>query len=139
MKRFLLIATVLFSACHSANKSQVSIGVDRQQQQITVTGLPEAANYGLKSDSISTQAWQTLLMVCKMPADTELRSAAPLQPGKYRLVGNGISFKPDTPFVKGTIYFARFYRFDDGLTSVNALTDGRRPNKTPYTELVFKY
>jgi len=137
MKKLLPFLMVFLAACQSKPASTIVLYIN--QKSVQVKGIQATELYGLKTDSLNRQAWQSLFPVYKMPADTDLRNYQRPVWGKYSLVNDVISFTPDTPFVKDSIYFARYYRFADGLNGGNMVIDKRKPGETPYTELIFKY
>lgn len=133
----LAIFLIFFVACKSKQVNTIVIAVN--QKTVQVKGIPATELYGLKSDSVSMAAWQSLFPVFKMPADTDLRNYQSPVDGRYSLQNDAITFTPDSPFVKDSTYFARYYRFAEGLNSTNMIMDKRKPGETAYTELIFKY
>jgi hypothetical protein len=138
-KNSLLLILLLIAACQSKPVDTIRISINHQQNSLKVTGVSATSLYGLRHDTLSLQAWQNLFPVYQMPADTDLRNYQPAISGKYALSGNIIVFKPDTPFVAGQTYFARYYHYDEHLSSIDMALNRRKPGETPYTELIFKY
>jgi hypothetical protein len=105
---------------------------------IKFSGLDLTMIQALGSDSASTSAWQSLIPVYKMPADTDLKDYQPVQPGKYAVQDSSVIFTPDTPLQKGQTYFVRYYHFAQGSTLWQHIKDRRKMSSEPYTDLILK-
>lgn len=130
---------LLLTACQSNPANQVSLVMDKAGHSVNVKGLDDISLHGLQQDSLTVQAWQNLLPVCAMPADTDMRNYQQPITGSYQITGNDIVFTPDTPFKSGQTYFARFYRYDKAMSALDLVMRKRAPGKTGYIELIFKY
>jgi hypothetical protein len=139
MKKLFIPIFLLLTACQTKTSNPVQIVIDRKQKSVKVTGVPETALNGIKNDTLSLQAWQSLFPVCTMPADTEMRNYQEPLKGDYVIKNGFITFKPDTAFKTGQTYFARYYRYDEQIKAVDLVTHQREPGKARYTELIFKY
>ncbi|QKJ32538.1 hypothetical protein HQ865_23165 [Mucilaginibacter mali] len=139
MKKLLLPLLLLLAACRSKPATVVNIVPDKAYGMIKATGLPVYMLNGIQRDSLPVDAWQNLLLVCKMPADTDLRNYQPAIKGKYGISSGAITFTPDTPFKAGQTYFARYYHYDDKISGLDLVLHRRETGKATYTELIFKY
>jgi hypothetical protein len=137
MKKALIILLIL-TACRS-EPANIKIMVDYDHQAVKVTGLTTVDLQGIKRDSITTEAWQSLLPVYAMPADTALRVYQRPLHGRYAITNNAILFTPDTPFINGRTYFTRYYRYDKSITALDLLLHRHALGQGAYTELIFKY
>jgi hypothetical protein len=139
MKKHVLILFLFCIACHSKTTDNVQIEVDKNSKSIKVTGVPPEAIHGIQRDTLSTLTWLNLFPVCSMPVDTDMRDFQPPLTGKYSIVHDDITFTPDVPFKAGQTYFARYYRYDERISSMDLVMHKRTPGKAKYTELIFKY
>jgi hypothetical protein len=139
MKKYALILLLFCAACSNKPADNVQIEVDRGSKAIKVTGVPLEAIHGIQRDTLSTLTWLNLFPVCSMPVDTDMRDFQPPLTGKYRILGDDITFTPDMPFKAGQTYFARYYRYDERISSMDLVMHKRTPGKAKYTELIFKY
>lgn len=139
MKKILLPLLLILAACRDKPATTVNIVTDKAQGIVKAEGLPVYTLNGLKRDSLPVEAWQNLFPVCAMPADTDLRNLQLPLKGKYAITNTAITFKPDTPFASGKIYFARYYFYDERITGLDLALHRREMGKATYTELIFKY
>lgn len=137
---FVFFVAICFG-CHPAAVEQDNsrIALSKDSQMVVVSGLDYSVLHELKKDSLSLDAFQQLLAVYRMPADTDMKDYQNEQPGIYQITDSLITFKPDTAFKKHQTYFARFYGHSTGNTSTK-LAQGQGNLKAPkYTEVVFKF
>ena len=137
MKRLGLIIGLFFAACHSKQADTIHMAI--AGNSIKVTGVPNITLRGMERDSMPIQAWQSLLQVYRMPADTEMKNYQPITPGNYRVSANAVVFTPDTAFLKGHTYFARYFHYDKAITAMDLVLQRRTLGRGTYIELVFKY
>jgi hypothetical protein len=138
MKKYFLFIALFIAACqHKAVK--VSVGFDKAQGAVKVTGIPQEILYTIKADTFNINTWQNLFPVSIMPADTELKNYQRPITGKYKVSDKDISFIPDTPFATGKTYFARYYIYNDDVNRMQLLQQKNLPGTPTYTELIFKY
>lgn len=129
----------------------ISLGCSRQSKQVTIaiklsdsdhsltiSGFDKAIIAEIGRDT-GSGAWQSLLPVYKMPADTDMKDYQAEQPGKYMIKDSVIIFTPDTLFKKDQAYFLRFYHYDKGTNAWQYIRDKKRPGDLSYTDLIFKY
>ena len=137
MKKSLFLLLIL-TACRS-KPANIKITVDYDHQAVKVTGLTIVDLQGIKRDSITTEAWQSLFPVYAMPPDTGMRSYQRPLHGRYTITNRAILFTPDTPFISGQTYFARYYRYDKSITAIDLVLHRRALGRGAYAELIFKY
>ncbi|MCC8409652.1 hypothetical protein LJ707_11995 [Mucilaginibacter sp. UR6-1] len=136
MKKAWCILLVLFAACSSANKDEITVKISGKNE-IRIHGLPAEALSKLAHDT-SNAKWLSLLPVYRLPADDELKDYQPEQPGRYKIVNNNICFTPDTAFAKGQSYFVRYYRYAEGGSLWDIIRKKNKPGDHPHTDLPFK-
>ena len=142
MRRLWLVFFVIICSCHSAGVNgydTTHITLSHDSQQVCVSGIDYSVLQQFKKDSLTTEAFQRILSVYRMPADTDMKDYQNEQPGVYHITDSLITFKPDTPFKKCQTYFARFYGHAMGNTPTD-LAQGKGNLKAPkFTEVVFKF
>ena len=131
-----LFLLLCFGCSQKSKTSVVKVDVVDSGRSVKFTGLDNAIMEEISRDS-SKGIWQALIPVFRMPADTDLKSYQPAQPGTYRLQDKAIVFTPDTPFVKGRIYFMRYYRFGGTDNMWDYVRGKSKLGRIPYTDLVF--
>lgn len=138
MRKIIIILLVCIASCQSKTDN-VQLSIDKKLGVVKTSGLSAVTLQGIKRDSITTEAWQSLFPVYTMPADTSLRNYQRPLPGRYSITSNFLVFTPDTPFVSGQTYFARYYRYDRSVTAMDLVLRRRALGQGTYTELIFKY
>jgi hypothetical protein len=126
----------IITGCKSKIASMVKVSVVNDRM-IKVTGIDYAALDELRSDT-GGRLWRNFIPVYRMPADTDMKDYQPEQPGKYRLAGTAVSFSPDTPLMKGQLYFIRVYQFEAGTNLFEIIKQRKKLGQIPYTDLIFK-
>ncbi|MBK0380313.1 hypothetical protein [Mucilaginibacter segetis] len=138
MNKFLILIVLLGLGCTSSKKQPViHIGLINKGQSLQFTGLDKAVMQEIARDS-SDEVWQSFIPVYRMPADTDMKTYQPVQPGNYRLNDSAVVFTPDTPFVKKQEYFVRYYLLGEGLGLSDYLKGSASPGKTHFIDLIFK-
>lgn len=107
------------------------------RQSVKISGLDNAIIQEIARDSVGA-AWQSLVPVYRMPADTDLKSYQPVQPGAYQVKDGVVIFTPDTPFVLHQVYFVRYYQFDKGNKATDFIMGHNRPGGSVYSDLIFQ-
>lgn len=118
-----------------ANK--VSLMPTPDKRSIKLSGMDYLVLQDIGRDS-SGAAWQSLMPVYKMPADTDLKNYQPVQPGTYAIKDSAVVFTPDTPFAAGQTYFLRYYKFDAASKPTDFITGHNKLGSLHYTDLIFK-
>ena len=134
----LFFVLIIFCSCNRAAKSPIITITKTSNNSIKFAGLDLTTIQFLNSDSASTSAWQSLIPVYKMPADTDLKDYQPVQPGKYVVLDSVVIFTPDTAFQKGQAYFVRFYYVDKSSSLWDHIKVHQKLNSHHYTDLIFK-
>jgi len=134
---FITLLLLLFSCTPKPQRNNIIISFSPDKQSLQFKGLDPAVAGEVSRDTLGN-GWQTLVPVYRMPADTDMMSYQPIQPGKYQLADSVVIFTPDTPFVAGQEYFVRWYHFDKGKKATDYLRGQLRPGQTQFTDLIFK-
>lgn len=113
------------------------ISLDSSKQSLKIVGLSNAIVQDINRDT-TTNKWQQLIQVYRMPADTDMKDFQPIQPGKYFVKDSMIFFTPDTPFVPQQPYFMRHYNYDEDRSIWGFIKGERRAGKINHTDLIFK-
>ncbi|RYD94149.1 MAG: hypothetical protein EOP54_18010 [Sphingobacteriales bacterium] len=139
MKRHYFLLILLFAACSRPQKltSTVTVSVRADHHSIQFKGLDQLVIGEISRDT-NTAVWQSLVPVYSMPADTDLKSYQPVQPGKYWVQDSVVVFTPDTPFVKGKTYFVRNYQPDAANHLSDYIKGQARVGSLKYIDLIFK-
>ena len=138
MKICIVLLVLFISACSpKPQPNTIAISLTNNKQSLQFKGLDQDIMGEVSRDTIG-KGWQELVPVYRMPADTDMKSYQPEQPGKYQIVDSTVVFTPDTPFAAGQTYFVRWYRFDKGKKASDYLRGLQRPGQTQFTDLIFK-
>jgi hypothetical protein len=132
----LLLLFLCWGCAGKSDKHAITLTLTNYSS-IKLGGLNVAVLNDIDRDT-SARKWQNLFPVYRMPADTTLKDLQPVQPGRYKLVNNQVSFTPDTPFVKGKTYFMRYYDFAEGGSLLDIILHKNNLGGHPYTDLIFK-
>ncbi|WDZ98993.1 hypothetical protein [Mucilaginibacter sp. SJ] len=133
----LLPLMFLFSCTETSTKTPVTIKTVNNGKALQITGFDPAVINEISRDS-SAKAWETLMAVYRMPADTSMRNLQPAQPGSYTVKDNVVIFTPDTAFSTQQTYFFRYYDFSTGSTLTDLIKSRSKPGTLHYTDLIFK-
>ncbi|MET3609048.1 MULTISPECIES: hypothetical protein [Mucilaginibacter] len=133
----LLLLLFLFSCAEKSTKMPVTIKTVNNGKALQITGFDPAIINEISRDSSAT-AWETLMAVYRMPADTSMRNLQPAQPGRYAVHNNVVVFTPDTAFSTQQTYFFRYYDFSAGGTLTDLIKSRSKPGTLHYTDLIFK-
>ena len=133
-----LIILFCMGCAHRPNKFNIAISLTDNNRSLKIIGFDKAIIAEIGRDS-SNDAWQALLPIYKMPADTGLKDYQDAQPGKYTIADSLVVFTPDTSFKKGQIYFLRYYLYQEGADVWQYIRDKKRPGSLSYKDLLFKY
>jgi hypothetical protein len=136
-KLFCLFLLFCFGCGHQPKSPTVHINLFNNNRSVKFKGLDYAIISEINRDSIQG-AWQSLIPVYRMPADTDLKDYQPAQPGVYKIADSAVVFSPDTPFIKGKTYFMRYYQFGEGRSISGYIRGRNKLQDMPYTDLIFK-
>ena len=135
------LAWPLILFCFSCTKRQgmpsVNISMIDNRHSVKVKGLDYAIISEINRDSIP-DVWQSLILVYRMPPDTDLKNYQVAQPGVYKIIDSAVVFTPDTPFANNKTYFMRYYQFDDDGNVMDYITGKKKLRKNRYVDLIFK-
>ena len=132
----LLLITLCFSCTTKTNKPVLNISLDSSKENLKIEGLNNAVLQDINRDT-TTNKWQQLIPVFRMPADADMKDFQPIQPGKYLVQDSLIFFTPDTPFLNRQQYFIRYYHYDEDPGIWGYIKGKRRVGKINYTDLIF--
>jgi hypothetical protein len=136
---FLFIALV---SCHSPSATHVgkiNIRLSKDSQTVYISGLEYAILHDLKTDTLNAEAWQSILSVYRMPADTDTKDLQKQQPGAYTVADTAIVFKPDTAFAKHQRYFVRYYGGPLANDKTELLNSKTKLEGQRYKEVIFSF
>ena len=131
---FLMLA---FSCSSPKHHTNIQIALINNKKALQFKGLDPSIMGEISRDSTGN-GWLGLVPVYKMPADTDLKTFQPEQPGKYEIADSTLVFTPDTPFVQGQVYFVRWHHVDDNAKPTDFLQGKRQLGQTGFTDLIFK-
>jgi hypothetical protein len=132
---FFILVLCFIGCTHKSPPRAVKVTLVNNGRSVKFSGLDVAIIGEISRDS-SKGLWQQLIPVFRMPADTDLKSYQPVQPGGYQLANGAVVFTPDTPFIKGRAYFMRYYQF--GGDNIWDYVEGKkRLGRAPHTDLSF--
>lgn len=138
MNKLLILLLLCLAACTPAkHPAAVSISLINNGQSVQFKGLDYVVIQDIGRDT-NKDVWQSLVPVYRMPADTDMKSYQPVQPGHYQLKDSVVVFTPDTPFVKGQTYFVRNYRLGEGAALIDYIKSRSQPGKVRFIDLIFK-
>lgn len=138
MKKSILFLLLILMGCKlkpAANTIHIIL-ID-SDKHVKITGMDFAIMQEISRDT-TTNIWQNLIQVYRMPADTEMKDFQPIQPGKYMVKDSAVVFIPDTPFRPHQTYFMRYYQYDKGSTAWDYIKNHQKPGKKQYRDLIFK-
>ena len=132
-----LLLLFCIGCTHQPESIAIRVSLANNNRSIKISGFDRAIIADIGRDS-SDEAWESLLPVYKMPADTDLKDYQQLQPGHYTVNDSLVVFTPDTLFEKGQRYFLRCYHHE-GTDAWDYIRNKRRPGSSTYKDLVFRY
>lgn len=139
INKLVILLVLLCFGCtvHAPPANEVKLSLMPGKQAIKISGLDYLVIQDIARDS-SGAAWQSLMPVYKMPADTDLKNYQPVQPGTYTVKDSAVVFTPDTPFVPQQTYFVRYYKFDAAAKPTDFIMGHNKLGSLHYTDLIFK-
>jgi hypothetical protein len=138
MKRIVYaLLLVCLSCTPKRDKTNVQISLTNKNNSVKLKGLDYGIISEINRDSVPG-IWYSLVPVYKMPADTDLKDYQPAQRGAYKIIDSALVFTPDTPFVNGKTYFMRYYKFNEGHSTMDFIKGSGRIRNVPYVDLIFK-
>jgi hypothetical protein len=138
MKNSVLLLLLIFIGCkHKDTPPAIQISLIDSNKHLKISGLDYAIVQDINRDT-TTNVWQNLIQVYRMPIDTDMKDFQPIQPGKYMMKDSAVVFIPDTPFNANQTYFMRYYHYDKGSTAWDYIKNHQKPGKKQYQDLIFK-
>ncbi|MEO6632676.1 MAG: hypothetical protein ABIN13_13170, partial [Mucilaginibacter sp.] len=90
MKKSAWLLVLFCFACSQKPKTPVvHVSLINNNRSVKFTGLDNAIVSEINRDTVR-EAWQTLLPVYKMPADTDFKNYQPVQPGAYTVKDSAV-------------------------------------------------
>ena len=132
-----LLLLLAFSCTRPKHPAAMQVALVNNNKSVQFKGLDYVVMQDIGRDT-NKDVWQSLVPVYRMPADTDMKSYQPEQPGHYLLKDSVVIFTPDTPFVKGQTYFVRNYRLGEGAALIDYIKRRSQPGKMRFIDLIFK-
>jgi hypothetical protein len=136
MKQLCIVIVLFCLGCCSRPPVLIHIALINNHQAVKITGLDIAVIRDIARDT--TNHFESLFAVYRMPADTDMKDYQPLQPGRYEVKNSAVIFTPDTPFVKKQGYFIRYYQYGEGNSALDFVKGKKTASKLRFTDLIFK-
>ena len=135
----LFLVVIISIGCSNHPKPvDVKISLTDGNHSLKIAGFDKLIIAEIRRDT-NNEAWESLLPIYKMPADTDMKDYQNVQPGKYLVQDSLVIFTPDTAFKKGQAYFLRYFQHDQGASAWQYLREKKRPRSLSYKDLVFSY
>ncbi|MFI5160873.1 MAG: hypothetical protein ACHQHN_06325 [Sphingobacteriales bacterium] len=139
MKKIASFLVLIFCVgCTHPSKINIAIKLIDSNKSLRISGFDKAVITDIAQNG-NDDAWQSLLPVYKMPADTDMKDFQTPQPGKYQLQDSLLGFTPDTAFKKGQVYFLRWYQYDKIGDALQYIRRKNRTGSMSYKDLLFRY
>lgn len=138
MKKMVVLLLLICIGCRSKSVTDsVQISLIDGGKHLKISGIDYAIMQDINRDT-TTNIWQNLIQVYRMPADTDLKDIQPMQPGKYSVKDSAVVFVPDTPLDPHQTYFMRYYQYDKGSSAWDYIKNHQRPGNKQYRDFTFK-
>jgi hypothetical protein len=135
---FIFLVLTYLGCARPAQTGNISISLIDNDRSVQISGFDKMVIADISRDT-SNEAWESLLPVYKMPADTGMKDFQNTQPGKYLVKDSLVIFSPDTPFRKGQVYFVRSYEYGDTKSAWDFIRQKKQKGNTGHKDLLFKY
>jgi hypothetical protein len=133
----LLIMSLVGCAKHQQIVN-IKVALANSNHSLQIFGFEKMIINDIGQDT-SKEAWQSLLPVYKMPADTDMKDFQNAQPGKYSVKDSLVVFTPDTPFRKGQEYFLRAFDYSGAKDAWDFIRKQKGKGSAGHKDLLFKY
>jgi hypothetical protein len=139
LKKEVLVLVCLFclGCVHKPDTILVSIALTDSNHSLKIAGFDKAIIDDIGRDT--SDVWQTLLPVYRMPQDTDMKDFQNAQPGRYTIKDSSVVFVPDTPFRKGQTYFLRYYNYSGSKDAWQYVQKKKGTGAAGHKDLLFKY
>jgi hypothetical protein len=135
----LFLTVIIYVGCSNHPKPvDVKISMTDRNRSLKIAGFDKLTIAEIGRDT-NSEAWESLLPVYRMPADTDMKDYQSVQLGKYMVKDSLVIFTPDTAFKKDQAYFLRYFRHDEGTSAWQYIRQKKRPGSVSYKDLVFSY
>ena len=139
MKKINLFLILIFClGCTHSSKINITITLIDSNKSIQISGFDKEVINDIAQNS-ADGAWQALLPIYKMPADTDMKDFQNAQPGKYIVKDSLAVFTPDTPFRKGQTYFLRTFDYTGAKDAWDFVRKQKGKGSAGHKDLLFKY
>jgi len=139
MKKITLFLIIIFClGCARPSKINIAITLTDSNRSIQISGFDKEVIDDIAQNSADS-AWQALLPVYKMPADTDMKDFQNAQPGSYRVKDSLVIFTPDTPFRKGQVYFVRSFDYNQAKNAWEFVREKKQKGSIGHKDLLFRY
>jgi hypothetical protein len=138
MKKITLFLISIFClGCTRPSKINIAITLINGNKSLKISGFDKEVINDIAQTADS--AWQVLLPVYKMPADTDMKDFQNAQPGNYKVKDSLVIFTPDTPFRKGQVYFVRSFDYNQAKDAWAFIRGQKQKGTAGHKDLLFKY
>jgi hypothetical protein len=134
---FIIILFIAVGCKRKDTPPAIQISLIDSNKHLKISGMDYAIVQDINRDT-TTNVWQNLIQVYRLPADTDMKDFQPIQPGKYMVRDSVVVFMPDTPFNPHQTYFMRYYQYDKGSTAWDYIKNHQKSGKKQYQDLIFK-
>ncbi len=131
----LLLVLICLGCKSKTSEPVIHISLINNNQSLKINGLDNAIISDIARDT--SNHFENLAPVYRMPADTDMKDFQPNQPGKYVVKDDALVFTPDTPFIKQQTYFMRYYQYGEGNSVWDFVKHKKTALKLRYTDLGF--
>ena len=139
MKWCALLPVIIMAGCAKHPPAIViKVALADSNHAVQISGFDKMIISDIGQDT-SKEAWQSLLPVYKMPADTDMKDFQNAQPGKYSVKDSLVVFTPDTPFRKGQEYFLRAFDYSGAKDAWDFIRKQKGKGSAGHKDLLFKY
>jgi hypothetical protein len=139
MKKLLPLLLFFYLGCSRKSvEINISVSLTDTNHSIQIAGFKKEVINDIAQNSADS-AWQALLPVYKMPADTDMKDFQNAQPGKYTVKDSLVIFTPDTAFKQGQVYFVRSFDYTGVKDAWQFVRQKKQKGSNGHKDLLFKY
>jgi len=135
-KLYLLVSLFVAFSCNSPKENTIQIALINNNSTLKISGVDSLILNDIARDT--SNHFDVLASIYRMPADTDMKDYQSVQPGKYTVKNGELLFAPDTGFVKGQTYFVRYYRFNKQNSVWDFMSKRKNAMSQKYNDLIFK-
>ncbi|MXV13959.1 hypothetical protein [Hufsiella ginkgonis] len=136
----LLLGLACLAGCTRDRKRdrKVIISLSPDSTSVIVNGMNPGLLEILRTDTLSADDWQSVLLVCKESVDETLQGMEPAYSGEYAVRDSSVIYTPDSGFVKKYTYRAE-YRVPSFYSRESMPLDRKLPGSTEVVTGRFKF